>query len=39
MHEFSLDKPIVKDIVGSGRVNLNIDWVLENLLAWQDRDR
>lgn len=31
MHEFSLDKPIVKDIVGSGRGNLNIDWVLDKM--------
>lgn len=29
--EFSLDKPTVKDMVGTGRRNLNIDWVLHKM--------
>lgn len=29
--EFSLDKPTVKDMVGTGRRNLNIDWVLDKM--------
>lgn len=27
--EFSLDKPAIKDIMGTERGNLNIDWVLD----------
>lgn len=29
--EFNFGKPIVKDIAGSGRGNLNIDWVLDKM--------